>query len=296
MILTCPECATSYFVDDSRIPAAGRSVKCSSCGARWVATLDGVAEAPTLNAAPAPQAASEPAVEPPPAAVAAEPAAPPIDDLEFVPSSAAEPEKPPGRARHRRSATGKSAPSARREAKATAFVWAVAAVVVVALVGAAILFRAEVVRVWPKSSAAYAGLGLPVESVGLVIESVRVEPTFEGGRPVLSLTGAVRNVRDEAVKAPALRISLLDRTGKAIAAKVARPLDPLIPAGALRHFALAISDPPSNAQNLRVTFDTAAPQRAAGVTPIPAPAPAGPAPIDAQPLPPGSPDALSEHG
>ena len=36
MILTCPECATSYFVDDSKVPA-GRQVKCSNCGARWVA-------------------------------------------------------------------------------------------------------------------------------------------------------------------------------------------------------------------------------------------------------------------
>ena len=38
MILTCPDCATSYFVDDSKIPADGRLVKCASCGARWTAT------------------------------------------------------------------------------------------------------------------------------------------------------------------------------------------------------------------------------------------------------------------
>ena len=37
MILTCPECATSYFVDDSKIPAEGRAVKCAACGARWTA-------------------------------------------------------------------------------------------------------------------------------------------------------------------------------------------------------------------------------------------------------------------
>src|SRR5687767_8909725 len=40
MILTCPECATSYFVDDLRIPRGGRMVKCTTCGNRWRAFQD----------------------------------------------------------------------------------------------------------------------------------------------------------------------------------------------------------------------------------------------------------------
>src|ERR1700759_947441 len=46
MILTCPECATSYFVDDARVPPAGRKVKCSHCGANWVAQPEGAPPAP----------------------------------------------------------------------------------------------------------------------------------------------------------------------------------------------------------------------------------------------------------
>src|ERR1700722_15446348 len=38
MILTCPECATGYFVEDEQIRAAGRTVRCAACGARWTAT------------------------------------------------------------------------------------------------------------------------------------------------------------------------------------------------------------------------------------------------------------------
>src|SRR4051812_17830148 len=55
MILTCPECATSYFVDDSRIGPAGRTVKCSHCGARWTARPEG-AEPPPAPAPPPPAA------------------------------------------------------------------------------------------------------------------------------------------------------------------------------------------------------------------------------------------------
>ena len=79
--------------------------------------------------------------------------------------------------------------------------------------------------------------------------------------------------------------------GKKGAAKVAKPIDPRVPAGATRHFAIAISDPPSNARDLEVVFETAA-QRAAR-TAVPA---VPPAPVDAQPLPANSPDALPEHG
>src|SRR5882757_5803177 len=68
MILTCPECATSYFVDDSRISSAGRTVKCSNCGARWTALPGGADLTP----------AAEPPGPPKPAAAA--PVAP-VDEL-----------------------------------------------------------------------------------------------------------------------------------------------------------------------------------------------------------------------
>jgi predicted Zn finger-like uncharacterized protein len=275
MILTCPECATSYFVDDSRIPEAGRTVKCTSCGHRWTAQKE-PAEFVTAEAEPEveAQAAPEPATEP--AAV------PPIDDLEFVPVE----REPEPRDRVRR-APAKPA----RDSKGAVAVWIGAAALVVALVAGAIGFRGEVIKLWPKSQTAYASLGLPVNSIGLVIEGVHAEPTFMGGRPVLSVTGALRNVKGEAVTSPPLRINLLNRAGKPIAAKVLRPVDPRIPAGATRHFAIAISDPPANARDLEVVFDTA-PQHAATTPAAIAPA----APTEAEPLPAGAPEALPEHG
>jgi len=287
MILTCPECATSYFVDDSRIPAAGRTVQCTNCGARWKALPEGAAPAPS---APEPSAAA-PAES---AAAAAVEGSPP--DRDEVVAAEPEPLAPPRPTQDpfRRAALRPSV-SERRQGRAKAFGWAAAAAVVVALVAGAILFRGQVVRLWPKSRAAYAGLGLPVQGLGLVIEAVRVEPAFEGGRPVLAVTGSIRNVKDEAVEAPPLRINLLDRAGKPIAAKVARPLDGRIPARAQRHFAIAIADPPANAQDLELSFEGGPAQRASAVGAAPPPLPPV-TPMEAQPLPASAPEALGEHG
>jgi predicted Zn finger-like uncharacterized protein len=278
MILTCPECATSYFVDDARVPAAGRLVKCSSCGARWTAVKD---------AAPAPQPEPEPAspapTKPPERLIPTD-----YDDLEVVPID-------PAILAAARAA--RAAP--KKEAAGKVAVWAVAGVVVVGLIASAILFRTEVVRLWPGSQAAYAGLGLPVNALGLVIEGVSAKPVFQGGRPVLAVTGAIRSVRDAAASSPPIRISLLDRTGKPVAAKVATPLDGLVPGRATRHFAIAIVDPPASVHDLEVSFEATtkgAAQHGSEAVHATVPPPADPlAPVEAQSLTPGSKDALPQH-
>ncbi|WP_334164400.1 DUF3426 domain-containing protein [Phenylobacterium sp.] len=284
MILTCPECATSYFVDDSRIPAGGRTVKCTNCGARWhtaqnAGTPDDDSE--LFEETPAAEAAPEPAAE------AAPPADGPGEDDLVVsgpkPGTRPRPAIPTGL---RKAPTG------------PILAWGLMAALVAAFVVGAVLFRDDVVRLAPQTSGAYAGLGLPVNSLGLAIEQVKVEPTFQGGRPVLAVSGSIRNLRDQAAEAPAVRIDMLSRSGKPLAAKVVRPIDPHIPAGATRHFAIAIADPPSSLQNLELTFETGG--RPAGPAAVRAEAAAprathAPQPVEAQPLPADAPDALSEH-
>jgi hypothetical protein len=123
-------------------------------------------------------------------------------------------------------------------------------------------------------------VGLPADRLGLVIDQVKTQPTFQGGRPVLSVTGAIRNTRDEAVTAPSLRVSLMDKAGKPIAARIARPLNARIPPGATRYFAIAIPDPPAGLQTLDIAFE-------AGTPPGSGPAVEavlGPEPLEAEPV------------
>ncbi|MEM9014556.1 MAG: zinc-ribbon domain-containing protein, partial [Pseudomonadota bacterium] len=35
MIITCPECATRYNVEDDRFLPDGHSVRCTNCGVSW---------------------------------------------------------------------------------------------------------------------------------------------------------------------------------------------------------------------------------------------------------------------
>jgi len=41
MILTCPDCETQYFAEDSTIGESGRTVKCATCGHSWFVGPEG---------------------------------------------------------------------------------------------------------------------------------------------------------------------------------------------------------------------------------------------------------------
>ena len=41
MILTCPECETQYFAEDSTIGESGKTVKCAACGHSWFVGPEG---------------------------------------------------------------------------------------------------------------------------------------------------------------------------------------------------------------------------------------------------------------
>ena len=275
MILTCPECATSYFVDDSRIAAAGRVVKCSHCGARWTALPEAAPETPTTAPKPAP------------APTAPLPPATPVEELVIDgPDPVAAPSET------RRTAAPK------REANGKVMIWAGSAAVASLLIVGAIVFRGPIVQRLPASQAAYAGLGLHVST--LTIEKVHADAGFQGGRAVLSVTGQIHNLGAAATTVPPVRVTLLDRLGKPVAVKVAKPIDGAAPGHAVRYFAITLVDPPANLHDLDVAFEAdgkraGKPVKAQVSAPAPAPArpqPLGPQPVEAKPLAPGSPDAL----
>lgn len=238
---------------------------------------------------PEPEIAPPPAPEPAPVQAAAEPAPEPVahpklapEDVEIVAEPAPARRAPP-----------KPAPKPKRLAGAVAAWTAVAATV--AAVAGVVVFREQVVRLWPGSAGAFAAVGLPTDRLGLVIDDVTSQATLQAGRPVLSITGAIRNTRAETVTAPSLRVSLLDRDGKPVAAKIARPLNAQIPPGAKRYFAIAIPDPPAGSATLDIVFEAPTTHTAKAAHAAPVEAVLGPEPMEAQPIPQAH-ESPADHG
>jgi len=288
MILTCPECATSYFVDDGKVPPEGRIVRCANCGARWTAK----AELELVSAGDE-------------GAVGREPPAP-----KEAPKTVGQlpGEELPKVFRARAHSDRKV-----REAATLGIVWGAVAAVLAILAALAIVFRADVVRLWPRSAAAYATIGMPVNGLGLVLENVKAEPALQGGHAAFAISGRIRNIEERTLTAPPLKISLLNKSGKPVATQLAHAADPRIPPGQTRHFAISMLDPPATAHDLEVTFaeqpkpakaPKAKPAHAAPPAPHkaaagpaglrPAAEPSLPAPVEARSLAAGDPYAL-EH-
>lgn len=286
MILTCPACATSYFVDDAKIGSEGRTVRCASCGERWLATLpqEGDGPAPVItDEQRAESAAARRAQRQKEAQEAAQAATAASDDGPIMFAA---------QTRSRKKTGPQISPM---------LITAGMAAGVVALLGAAVVMRADVVRIWPQSASAFALVGLAPNPTGLALEGIKADRILKDGHAALSVTGAIRNVSNSALIAPPLRITLTDPAGKTLAVQIAKPDGVTIPVGAVRYFAVSIIDPPALVRDMDVDFvlDKPVQKAPAADGSDTKPRSAGSAPPhgtakDVKPLPAGSPYALHD--
>ena len=284
MILTCPECATRYFVGDDAVPPGGRTVRCASCGQSWRATPEPTEPLELAPAAAAPPGVALPGMAPGAAAF----------------GKADGPKAPVSKAFRDQVQQKKRT----RKAMTAGVAWAGFTAAVVVLVLAAVLFRVQMVRLWPRTAGVYAALHLPVNPTGLALDAVQGQPGLQDGRAVLAISGLERNVEARPRPPSPLKVTLYDKAGGVAAVQMVRPAPGPIAPGETRAFRAVFADPPMAAADFQVelAFDAPPlrPTRAGAMAPAAhahgAVAPLAAAPPsavrEAAPLPAGSPYAL----
>ena len=233
MILTCPKCASRYFLPDLQVGPGGRVVKCAQCKTTWRAQ---------------PMRGQTPEIRPePPLSEPDPPEDFPDEEGEFAVAAQR-------RAEILRDQKAVAERKARQSAMISASVWAGLAAAVALVLVMAVVFRAKVVELWPGTASAYAAVGLPVNASGLLIDKVEATPQVLGSHRVLRITGVMTNAAGSARPIPGFRIGILDRAGKTLMQSTIPMSAQPIKVGEARRFSLTVTDPPSGYDAVEVTL------------------------------------------
>ncbi|MEM7663912.1 MAG: MJ0042-type zinc finger domain-containing protein [Pseudomonadota bacterium] len=142
----------------------------------------------------------------------------------------------------------------RKSRLAATSAWFTTAAVFLVLVGGVVVFRNDVVRVWPEAAHAYKAAGLEVNRFGLDFASVDANRTFDGTMPILTISGTVTNVSTIAQPGSNVRIGLRDEVGSEVASIIA-PMDRAeIAPGESASFTTRLENPPIEAFDLELSF------------------------------------------
>jgi hypothetical protein len=130
----------------------------------------------------------------------------------------------------------------------------IALVALVALHGALIGWRAEVVKVAPQTAPFYAAIGLPVNLRGLTFANVTTITQMHDGVPVLVVEGAIASTALHSVEVPRLRLSVRNGKGHEIYAWTDLPEQSVLAPREILAFRSRLASPPPDARDVMVRF------------------------------------------
>lgn len=218
MIITCPSCSTRYLLPPAALAPAGREVRCARCGHAW------------FQAPPADMPRTVDLTEPVRAHGAAGLAAD-LDRPRNLPVAAAQP-------RRRSGALG----------------WIVFVLVLGGALGAAAVYRDQIVEAWPPSAKLFELAGLSVAEYGLTLSDPVSERSTEAGAEIVSVTGIVRSTLESERPVPPIWISLLDDSGRVLRREMTTAEPTVLPPGGEARYRVRFAAPPTEATRVAVTF------------------------------------------
>ena len=229
MILSCPNCATKYTLNESQLGVRGRTVRCAACKTTWHAERP---EKPIdLSFSDVKKSEKET-----------------VEDLHKVKAK-----KLP--LKYRAILEDKKRMKA---LAAQGMVWGGMAAAFVMILALGVLLRVDIVRAFPRIAGAYAMVGMKVNGTHLVFGDKTADAGFKGGRFVVTVKAQVRNTSDKPVPVPPVRVKLLDATLQEFNS-VLMPSNGLVVAPhATRTLVFDVADPKNLTSSLDLDFDLVA--------------------------------------
>jgi predicted Zn finger-like uncharacterized protein len=220
MIVTCPNCDARYRADEAMIARRGGRVRCAACNHMWTVESDVVELREAVD--PEPQSAA-----PPPE----------------------EPKKPHEQIRLRNE-------QRRRKARTMAegAAWAGVAACFVVFFAASWIYRADIVRAWPRAANAYALVGAEVNPLGLEVAELTVARGAAAADPALIVEGVVRNITGRDRETAPLAARLLGEDGTVIFSWPVYLESPALPSGGEERFRTTLMELPEHASEVEVVI------------------------------------------
>lgn len=270
-MIVCPNCTTSYDVDPAKLGPHGRTVRCARCKESWLALpVDDMAMA-MAEAGPDPdpgadqmarewEAASDaPTIDSPSISTAVEADRNP--GLDVHPDWQTEEEPQPKGRIGRMFAALKiplnlpPLPSVPMPQFMKHYLTLPAACAAMAALSIAlVVWRADVVRLMPQTSAFFKMAGLEVNLRGLKIENVKVTSETVDGKPVLLIEGFVAEAARKPAQVPRLRFVVHDEKGVEIYGWNSVVEQTVLQPGERIAFTSRLASPPAEARSIAVRF------------------------------------------
>jgi predicted Zn finger-like uncharacterized protein len=259
MILTCPQCATRYRMEDDRFPSGGGNVRCTKCGHGWFQEAPAIALEPALDSVSQPEPPFQPPAAPPSQPSPEEwhryfSPPPPQPSPEDLRRSAFVPPPPPPPTASAKPQAEVSPPGATRDNRLFIGGLIALAAVVALIIWAGVRYRDEISRAWPQSSAMYAALGMPVHVPGLTFTDVNYRRDTQSGRLVLTVEGNLVNAGSRELDVPAIEVTLTDANRREVDRWVFSPGANHLEPGEKLAFSTQRTNPPEDARNLDMTL------------------------------------------
>ena len=232
MIITCPECATRYSVQDGAIGPAGRTVRCSNCKASWFASRD----ADMLELMDIEQAEA--------------------DDIQEAveTASSSRPSIKPTMGAHVQIRDKADQKRRNRRLVGVSMIWGITLGLLGLGAAMAYGFRQNIVDQNPAAATLYAAVGIPVKVAGLDFEKPKTKSILVDGQPALVVNGYVRNLSSDQQALPMVQLSLHGSDGTELVNWLVELDQPALPGGDRIEYIAQYPNPPVDAVSLKYRF------------------------------------------